>query len=391
MAKSKRPQQKRIGQSQPSGVNRAQNDQAAKTNVASKAGASSAASQADAATTVSATKASADAASSPSRLSAIRANAATSATAGRATATAAKPVARQGSGGSGGSGLAKRPPQKRFARPPWWRRNLGAVITVGSIIILLGGIITYMVLQNQAAAAGIGDPVPASVMKELTGVPDSVFSEVGSGSVAANFAGGQNSAFQAAPPSVPPLTSNGMPEIIYVGAEYCPYCAAERWGTVVALSRFGSFSGLTLMRSSPTDSYANTPTLSFRGATYTSQYIVFNATETQDRNSQPIATPPSDIMAYFSAFDQGGSIPFMSYGNQYYSVGAPFFPTMMSGQNWQQVADQLKNPKSDTAQAIIGSANYQTAAICKITKNKPGSVCDTPVIQQLEANLPVAK
>ena len=38
----------------------------------------------------------------------------------------------------------------------------------------------------------------------------------------------------------PALTSGGKPEILYVGAEYCPYCAAERWAMVVALSRFGT-------------------------------------------------------------------------------------------------------------------------------------------------------
>ena len=41
-----------------------------------------------------------------------------------------------------------------------------------------------------------------------------------------------------------PLTSGGKPEMLYIGAEYCPYCAAERWAMIVALSRFGTFSGL---------------------------------------------------------------------------------------------------------------------------------------------------
>ena len=40
------------------------------------------------------------------------------------------------------------------------------------------------------------------------------------------------------------LTSNGKPEILYIGAEFCPYCAAERWAIAVALSRFGTLSPL---------------------------------------------------------------------------------------------------------------------------------------------------
>ena len=53
----------------------------------------------------------------------------------------------------------------------------------------------------------------------------------------------------------PALTSGGKPEILYMGAEYCPYCAAERWAMVVALSRFGTFSNLHLIHSSSADVY----------------------------------------------------------------------------------------------------------------------------------------
>lgn len=348
MAKSKRPQPqpKRIGQSQPGGVARV--PQAAKST-----------------TTVVSGKTSANGATAgASRLSGIR----------ERTQAGARVAPAQ---------------RKRFAQTPWWRRNLGAIITIGAIVILIGAFVAFAKFQNNQAAAGIGDPVPSAVMTDLTKVPASVFDKVGAGSVQDHL--------QATTASTPLLTANGKPEIIYVGAEYCPYCAAERWGTVVALSRFGTFSGLVLTRSSSSDVYANTPTLSFRNVTYTSKYITFNATETQDRTSQPLATPAADIMAIFSQYDTApyttsqGSIPFMSYGNQYVTVGGPFFPTMMSGLTWQQVSSQLKDPKSDVAQAVIGSANYQTAAICKLTNNQPGSVCDTTVIKQLEAKLPVAK
>jgi hypothetical protein len=41
--------------------------------------------------------------------------------------------------------------------------------------------------------------------------------------------------------------------------------------------------------------------------------------------------------------------------------------------------------------AIVGGANYQTAAICKLTNDQPGSVCATPEIQKIEASLPQPK
>ena len=348
MAKSKRPQQpKRIGQSQPEGVTRATATGKSSVATASKA---------------SATSASASSAStSPSRLSGMRERTATT-----ASAQTRRPVQRP-----------------RFAQQPWWRRNLGATITIVAIVVLVGAFIAFAKFQNNQAAAGVGDPVPSAVLKTLSTIPDSDFEKVGTGTTQV--------AFNAAAPNTPLLTANGKPEVVYVGAEYCPYCAAERWGTVIALNRFGSFKGLVLMRSSATDKFPNTATLSFRNATYTSQYITFNSTETQDRDGVALATPPADITQIFTTYDSQGSIPFMSYGNQYLTIGAPFFPTMLTGLDWQQVATQLQDPNSDASKAIISSANYQTAAICKITDNKPANVCTTPIIQQLESKLPVGK
>ena len=48
-------------------------------------------------------------------------------------------------------------------------------------------------------------------------------------------------------PKQPPLTARTgkkKPELLYIGAEYCPYCAASRWPLIIALSRFGTFKGL---------------------------------------------------------------------------------------------------------------------------------------------------
>lgn len=40
----------------------------------------------------------------------------------------------------------------------------------------------------------------------------------------------------------PALTAAGKPDLRYIGAEFCPICAAERWAMYVALSKFGTFS-----------------------------------------------------------------------------------------------------------------------------------------------------
>ena len=52
-----------------------------------------------------------------------------------------------------------------------------------------------------------------------------------------------------------------------------------------------------------------------------------------------------------------------------------------------QIAHSLRNPIASPAQTILVTANYYTAAICKLTNNKPGSVCQMPVVKQAGAGL----
>ena len=77
-------------------------------------------------------------------------------------------------------------------------------------------------------------PADATVVQELTNVPQSAWEAVGKGSVVKNaftYNSGQ-----------PVLKGpNGHPEFFYVGGEFCPYCGAERWAMINALSRFGTF------------------------------------------------------------------------------------------------------------------------------------------------------
>ena len=95
------------------------------------------------------------------------------------------------------------------------------------------------------AAPGAGGPAGptgaalTALTKQVTSVPAATLDQVGAGAVT-----GTPSRISGAP-----LTSGGKPEMLYMGAEYCPYCAAERWSMIVALSRFGTFNGLTTTRS----------------------------------------------------------------------------------------------------------------------------------------------
>jgi hypothetical protein len=85
------------------------------------------------------------------------------------------------------------------------------------------------------------------------------------------------------------------------------------------------------------------------------------------------------------AQDQG-SIPFYDLGGKYVIIGASYSPQILDGKSWSQIAAALDDPSGPVAQAVDGTANYLTAAICTLTGNQPASAC-TPTVRALEKKL----
>jgi hypothetical protein len=67
-------------------------------------------------------------------------------------------------------------------------------------------------------------------------------------------------------------------------------------------------------------------------------------------------------------------------------AGASYDPAVLAGLSWATIATDLHNPSSPVTKAIGGTANYITAAICKMTGNQPASAC-TSVVQALESKI----
>ena len=287
----------------------------------------------------------------------------------------------------------------------------GSILVVAIVAIAL--VLVKLNSGGGTAAASSNGPTGTALTaltKQVTGVPTSVTDQVADGGInkalfvstpnatAVSSASSQLGSYFATV-SGTPLTSGGKPEVLYMGAEYCPFCAAQRWSMVNALSRFGTFTGLTTTHSSSTDSDPNTPTWTFYKSTYKSDYITFTSVEetTNERQGNSsstsvpyvtLQTPTSAQQALGQAYDPGGSIPFIDLGNKYVQVGnlAPLDPALLAGKTWAQVGTAMNDPSSAIGKAIIGNANYMTAGICKLTNNQPASAC-TPTIQKLEANL----
>jgi hypothetical protein len=222
---------------------------------------------------------------------------------------------------------------------------------------------------------------PSSIVSDIASVPETTLQMIGKGSASV-----EPQAITA-----PALQRSQKPEIFFEGAEYCPYCATERWPIAVALSKFGTFKNLKLSHSSTTDVYPDTHTLSFYNATYTSSYINFTSIELysnvpDDGGYSQLQTPTSAEQALANKYDTSQSIPFIDFGGKYVISGATYSPAILQGKSWSQIAGSLANADSTVAQGVDGAANTAIAAICALTNNQPSSVCNSTIVA-LENNL----
>lgn len=296
-------------------------------------------------------------------------------------------------------GIKPQPPQPRSQRKksikkassnrPW-----GVFAGIGGAIAIFAVLILVLDLSTGSNQNTSSSPASASVVSAITHLQPSELTQVGTGDI--NY-----------PPKAvskpTPLRSNGKPEVLYIGAEYCPYCALERWSLIGALSQFGTFHNLKTIRSSATDPAGpNIATFTFaKGTTYTSPYLSFVTREMF--TNIPTTTNPVGYTKLqsltkaedkvFTALDPSQGFPFVDFGGKVAQVGSESAqpsqpgPSGLVGYSWNQIASHLHNPTSTPAKLILGGVNYDIAAICSLTGNRPGSVCDRPLVKKLEATL----
>ncbi|MHB1908468.1 MAG: DUF929 family protein [Nitrososphaerales archaeon] len=223
----------------------------------------------------------------------------------------------------------------------------------------------------------INDPISAQMYSALSGVSCSTLSSIGIPSNI-NIPKAINGTF---------LTLNGKPDVLYVGAEFCPFSGAERWALIVALSKFGTFSGLDYMLSSSSDVYPNTPTFTFLNATYVSQYISFTSIEAEDRYRSPLQQITPSEQSVLNQYDKNMGIPFIDIANQFLSINSQYSPSILSGANWSSVGNSLSDPRSTYAQNIDGAANSLVADICAIDGWNPANVCSQSFVKQNDVSV----
>ena len=260
------------------------------------------------------------------------------------------------------------------------RRRL--LLAGGSVAVVVLLVVAFVVVKlNQSPAAPQAAQTDARVAAEVASVPASTLNAVGTGTST-----GLKPLSGAAE-----LTADGKPEVLYIGGEFCPWCAAERWALATALGRFGTLSGVSFIHSSPTD--GDIPTLTFYKSSYTSKYLTFTPVEwygEADDASTPfghvyLQQPTAQEAALFARYS-AGSIPFLDIANRYLLPQTQYSPEDLSGLTWAQIATDMQNPSSNVAKDIDGAANRLTAAMCTLTHGQPGGVCTSAGVKAAEAS-----
>lgn len=188
-----------------------------------------------------------------------------------------------------------------------------------------------------------------------------------------------------------PLVEAGKPVVFFMGGQFCPFCAADRWAFVKATSRFGAWTNLRPLHSQGgVDGFASLPTYNLVGAHYQSRLISLRHKEVADVSGNALESLDGLESRLVNSYDPGGSIPFTVAGGSsgQYTVGLAFSPGLLKGQSFDRlrraVASGVSNP---TVRAIDAEADAMTALLCKLTGGKPAAVCSVASITALRNRL----
>jgi hypothetical protein len=275
------------------------------------------------------------------------------------------------------------------------------------IVILLGavGLVTYALthVSSPAAVAQTSRTSPA-IVGSLSTIPAATFDAVGATVPGVELTAPQVLSGQ------PALTAQGRPLVLFVGSEFCPFCAAERWPLVVALARFGRFTELHDATSSSQSVFPDTATFSFAGAQYTSPYLTFTGIERYsdqvgaDGSFTRVARLTSAQAALVAHYSCAGSpaatctAPFVDIGGRMVATTSGFSPALLAGLSQAQIAGMVAQPPQSTSppttlatppvgQAVLAAANQLSAGMCAATGQRPSAVCRSKGVRTADDSL----
>jgi len=174
--------------------------------------------------------------------------------------------------------------------------------------------------------------------------------------------------------------------VFFMGAEYCPYCAAERWAIVRSLQKFGQWDGLKQTISAARDEpFLNLPTYDFTKATYTSPHIEFVAREIKDREFNPLQKLLKTEEKLLRKFNPKKEIPFLLIGGRFSQIGSGFTPKIFIGHTFRQTETELKKVESEIRKTIDDEGNIISALLC--VSGLPPELCKEAGTAELVAQV----
>ncbi len=307
-----------------------------------------------------------------------------------------------GSGPDDGDVLEMGPDKPRRSWAIGRRSRVALAVAGVCALLAAGGTVAGLRLGSRGPA----DPALTRLITEVTTVP---VSAAGSGSGAqVAYAGSLPAASSSGnsasssimlfagfssptPVNGRRLTAGGKPEVLYVDTEYCPYCVAESWPLIVALSRFGQFSGLRTSRSPLFEDIPATDGWTFYGSSYTSRYLAFTPVETYSNVLVKPKADPGNPKSYrrlqrlttaeqavLSQYDKERQTPFIDFGGTATEVGSSVVPNVLVGLTWSQIAADLRHPATTAGGAILFAVNVLTSELCQLTDDRPAAACRAP-------------
>jgi hypothetical protein len=270
-------------------------------------------------------------------------------------------------------------------------RRIAVIAAACALLVTAATLVTFRLTEDGPHA----DQALARLVAEITTVPVGTSMPGFAALPASSSSDGAFSSTLIISPDVlsrvsgAPLTQGGKPEVFYVGTEYCPYCAMENWALIVALSRFGQFSGLATSRSPRFEHIAPVDGWTFHGSHYTSRYLSFVPVERYSNVLVSAKANPDTAKSYrvlqrftpaqhalFDKYDKSGATPFVDFGNRAVEIGSgAMSPQLMAGKSWGQLAAALRQPKTDLGKALLEEADVLTAGLCRLTGNRPAAAC----------------
>jgi len=272
------------------------------------------------------------------------------------------------------------------SRKAWRRRDVPKAIgSAGTLLVVAVAVLAVPVTgtPNKQASKPAGPlvkgeyDIPAKLVAKVEGVPVRMLV------AAAHLAKpGDITPAEALPAKTKLLTSGGKPEILYIGAEFCPFCGGERWAMVMALSKFGTFTGLHGTSSSALDVDPSTPTFTFYKSSFTSKYLAFVPVETETNvDGTALQSPTNAEQALIIKWDvapytpEPYSIPFVYMAGKYVLTGTQYDASALSGMKFTKAISYITSTGNATSRGAEAAAGYLVGEICALTHRQPPSVC----------------